>query len=94
VSSAPTPRYTVEFARPALREFQNLPRPAQERVAPRIDALAGDPRPRGAKMLKGQPDLYRIRVGDYRVVYAIRDDRLVVLVVRVAHRRDVYRKGG
>jgi len=86
------PRYRVEFTRPALKEFGDLPRKAQERIAPRIDALAVTPRPRGVEKLKGVDDQYRIRVGDYRVVYTIRDDRLIVTVVRVADRRDAYRR--
>jgi len=94
VSSDPSPRYTVEFARPALREFQDLPRAVQQRIAPKITALAEDPRPVGVDKLKGQSDQYRIRVGDYRVVYTIQDARLIVLVVRVANRRDVFRNRG
>ncbi len=86
--------YRVEFARPALKEFEALPRQAQERIAPRITALAEDPRPRGVEKLKGQSDQYRIRVGSYRVIYTIEDDRLIVTVVRVADRRDAYRKRG
>jgi mRNA interferase RelE/StbE len=53
--------------------------------------LADDPRPQGSEKITGSDDLYRIRSGDYRAIYTIQDDRLVVLVVRVAHRRDVYR---
>lgn len=56
-----------------------------------MDALAGDPRPKGVKKLFGLDDLYRIRVGEYRVVYQIQDNRLIVLVVRIGHRKDVYR---
>lgn len=82
--------YTVEFSPAAAREFRKLGREIQLRLRPRIDALADDPRPSGAKKLKGS-DLWRIRVGDHRVVYAIRNQVLVVLVVRIAHRREVYR---
>jgi mRNA interferase RelE/StbE len=63
----------------------------QERIVGRIEELAAEPRPRGAVKLQGEDDLYRIRVGDYRVVYTIRDEELIVLVLRVGHRRDVYR---
>ena len=56
-----------------------------------MDALAANPRPKGVKKLSGPDDLYRIRVGDYRIVYQIHDDRLIVLVVRIGHRKDVYR---
>jgi mRNA interferase RelE/StbE len=53
--------------------------------------LGSDPMPAGARQLKGQPGAMRIRVGDYRIVYAVHNDRLVVLVIRLGHRRDVYR---
>jgi mRNA interferase RelE/StbE len=56
-----------------------------------IDALADDPRPSGCAKLAGRDD-YRIRVGDYRVVYAVDDDKRVVLIARIAHRREVYRR--
>ena len=83
--------YAVEFAPGAEREFRRLAREIQLRLRPRIDALGYDPRPAGAKKLKGRDDLWRIRAGDYRIVYEVRDRILVVLVVRVAHRREVYR---
>ncbi len=83
--------YTVEFAPSAEREFRKLVREIQLRLRPRIDALATDPRPAGAKKLKGSENLWRIRAVAYRIVYEVRDRTLVVLVVRVAHRREVYR---
>jgi mRNA interferase RelE/StbE len=83
--------FTVEFSPGAAREFRKLGPKVQRKLSPRIDSLAQNPRPSGAKKLKGIEDLWRIRVGDYRIVYEVRDRTLVVLVVRVAHRRDVYR---
>ena len=83
--------YAVEFSPSAEREFRKLARQIQRNLRPRIDALANQPRPTGAKKLKGRDDLWRIRVGDYRIVYEIQDRILVVLAVRVAHRREVYR---
>jgi mRNA interferase RelE/StbE len=56
-----------------------------------MDGLGKEPRPKGVKKLAGAEDLYRIRVGDYRVVFQIQDDRLMVLVVRIGHRKDAYR---
>jgi mRNA interferase RelE/StbE len=94
VATGPPSRYRVEFARPALKEFQGLPRAAQEQIRPVIDSLAEDPRPNGVKKLKGASDLYRVRAGNYRVVYEIRDALLIVTVVRVADRRDAYRRKG
>lgn len=63
----------------------------QTRIVERIDGLAEEPRPPGATNVVGASDTYRIRVGDYRIVYEIQDAVLVVLVIRVGHRRDVYR---
>ncbi len=83
--------YRVEFAPRAEGEFRKLPRPAQVRLKARIDSLAGNPRPQGVQLLSGDERLYRIRVGDYRIIYAIEDEVLLVLIVKLGHRRDVYR---
>jgi mRNA interferase RelE/StbE len=83
--------YQIDFTPAARRQFLGLAKTIQKRIAPRVDALATEPRPPGVKKLQGEADLYRIRVGDWRIVYAIRDKALLVLVVRVANRRDVYR---
>lgn len=84
--------YTVEI-RPAVeRQLSALPRPVQTRIKEKVDALADEPRPPGCTKLAGPDDFWRIRVGDYRVVYAIHDDVLIVLVVRIGHRREVYRR--
>ena len=83
--------HTVEFSPGAEREFHKLARHIQLRLRPRIDALADDPHPAGAKKLKSGEKLGRIRVGDYRIVYEVRDQVRVVLVVRIAHRREAYR---
>jgi mRNA interferase RelE/StbE len=84
-------QYHVTFAPSADKALRKLPHSIQIRIATAVDALLSDPRPRGSVKLKGEADLWRIRVGDYRVVYTIEDDKLLVLVVRVAHRKDVYR---
>lgn len=83
--------WRVEFSSAAARQFRKLPGPLQLRILPHIESLAYEPRPNGAKKLVADEELWRIRVGLYRVVYAIRDSVLVVLVVKVGHRRDVYR---
>ncbi len=85
-------RYAVEVATSAVTALRDLPRTDQRRVAARIDALAEDPRPPGVEKLEGADDLYRIRAGDYRIVYRIEDKRLLVLVIRIGHRREVYRR--
>ena len=86
-------RYRVEFARPAARQFEDLPEEVQLRLRPRIDSLAGNPRPQGVQKLASEEELYRLRVGDYRIIYQIQDKVLLVLVVKVGHRKEVYRKG-
>ncbi len=83
--------YRIEFSRRADRQLRSLRRPLQTRVAAAIETLASNPRGAGAKPLAGLQDLWRIRVGAYRIVYAIEDDVLVVLVVKIGHRREVYR---
>jgi mRNA interferase RelE/StbE len=83
--------YAVELKAPAVRDLAALPRVDQQRIRARIDALAENPRPPGCKKLAGADSLYRIRVGMYRVVYSIEDARLVVLITRIGHRREVYR---
>jgi len=83
-------RYSVEFSARAYRQFARLNPVIRKRLGPAIDSLADDPRRAGVAALSGTDDRYRFRVGAYRVVFAIEDDRLVILVLTVGHRRDVY----
>ena len=83
--------YRIEIKRSAAKEIQAISRKKdRQQVVARIAALAADPRPPGCTKLSGQ-EAYRVRQGQYRIVYRIEDDALVVEVVRVGHRRDVYR---
>lgn len=75
----------------AARTYRRLRGPARERIGEAIGAFAADPRPRGAVMLAGRDD-FRIRVGDYRIVYAVDDESQVVLIARIGHRREAYRR--
>lgn len=85
--------YKIEFSKQAQKQFKALPKLFQERLAPQINALASNPRPRGSIQLSGvEEDVYRIRVGDYRIVYEINDRILRVWIIQVGHRREVYRK--
>jgi mRNA interferase RelE/StbE len=84
------PEYELEILPSAQRSLNRLDRPVRRRVATRIDALAEDPRPQGATKLVGSKH-WRIRIGDYRVVYDIKDAQLIVLVIEVGHRREIYR---
>ena len=82
--------YSVEFLPSAARALAKLDRAVQRRVGRRIDRLATDPRADAVK-LQGADDVWRVRVGDDRVLYAIEDERLGVPVIKIGHRRDVYR---
>ena len=83
--------YRIEFTQSAARAFGKLDPQTRRRLEPHISALADDPRPKGSKRLVTGDELYRIRVGAYRVAYNIEDELLVVLVIKLGHRRDVYR---
>jgi len=82
--------YTVEYTSAARRMLRKLPLDVQGAVHLAIEALGNDPRPPASRKLVGS-DFWRLRVGVYRVVYAIEDVRLLVLVVKLGHRKDVYR---
>ncbi|MEZ4711012.1 MAG: type II toxin-antitoxin system RelE/ParE family toxin [Caldilineaceae bacterium] len=83
-------RYRIEIKRSALKELSKLPAQIRRELTSAIDALAAEPRPANSKKLSGV-ELYSRRVGNYRVLYEIIDERLLVIVVRAGHRKDVYR---
>lgn len=83
--------YKVILKPSADKALSKLPVEAQRRIVAALDGLALEPRPHGVAKLAGDDNLWRVRVGEYRIVYEIHDGRLVVLVLRIAHRRDVYR---
>lgn len=83
-------RYRVHMARRAIRALAALPRREQQRVRAAIDLLSDNPRPPGCTKLTGEDNTYRVRVGVYRILYEVFDDRLVIHVVRIGHRRDIY----
>ena len=83
--------YTIEISTSAAKAIDKLEKANRLRIVGAIELLSVEPRPPGAKMLRGgEPGRWRVRVGDHRITYAIEDDRLLVLVLRVAHRREVY----
>jgi mRNA interferase RelE/StbE len=82
--------YAVEFLPSAARELSKLEPAVRRRLARRIDRLSQDPRADAVK-LRGAEDVWRARIGDYRILYQVQDDRLLILVIRIGHRRDVYR---
>jgi mRNA interferase RelE/StbE len=82
--------YRVEIPKRVQKDIDSLPTHTREAVLERLRALVTDPPPPGCKKLKDS-DAWRLRVGDYGVVYEIHDRQLLVVIIRVAHRRDVYR---
>lgn len=83
--------YAVQVAPAAVRQLRKLNADARRRVQAAIELLAETPRPPGAKKLSGGSGDWRVRTGDYRIIYEIQDSRLVILVVAVGHRREIYR---
>jgi mRNA interferase RelE/StbE len=81
----------IQFTPAAARQLERLDAPIRRRIGAAVDGLVENARPPGSKKLKGSEDLWRIRVGDYRVVYQIHDRRLIVVIVSLGHRSDIYR---
>lgn len=83
--------YTIEFKSSVEKDFRKIPRTQQLKIWSSIQALKSDPRPKNSRKLVGTDSDYRIRVGDYRVVYRIEDDDKIVIIFAVDHRKDIYR---
>jgi mRNA interferase RelE/StbE len=83
-------KYKTLIKPSATKEIEDIPKKDRLRIIKRIQALADDPRPSGCEKLSGQ-ERYRFRQGKYRIVYSISDYELIIIVVKVGHRRDVYR---
>jgi len=84
-------RYTIEFTASALGELRGLERHIQRRISAQIEELRDDPFPAGVRKFQGEAAHWRIRIGDYRVIYRVEKQRVVIVIVRVGHRREVYR---
>jgi mRNA interferase RelE/StbE len=84
--------YKILFSKQAEKTFLSLDRSIQRRVADTISDLGETPHPPGSVKLEGEDDLYRMRVGDWRIVYTVKNRELIVLVLRIGHRGDIYRK--
>jgi mRNA interferase RelE/StbE len=84
--------FQIRIAPRAERDLKSLPNQIQTRIRSKIDALAEDPFPQGVKKLVGEGNLYRLRLGDYRVLYTVEQGELVILIISVGHRREVYRR--
>jgi mRNA interferase RelE/StbE len=83
-------KYSVELKVSARKELERLPAKLIQRIFPKLEGLASEPRPAGCKKLKGGQREWRICVGDYRVVYTIDDEKLLISVMRIRHRSEVY----
>lgn len=83
--------YSVLLAPPAERQLKALAEATQKRIITRLKTLQYNPRPQGIKKLAGEDDLYRVREGSYRIIYTIQDKELIVLVVKIGDRKEVYR---
>jgi mRNA interferase RelE/StbE len=85
-------RYSITIALSAAKEYRNLPHQTMKKIRAAIDSLALEPRPQGkSKKLRASGSLWRIRVGDYRVVYTVDDKKKLVDVIHIRHRKDAYR---
>ena len=83
--------YRVDIGPRARRDMRKLPPAIQDQLHPVIPGLSSNPRPAGCKKLAGEKSLWRVRSGNYRIVYEIQDERSVVLLLKVGHRREIYR---
>ncbi len=85
-------KYRIEVKRSAAKALKKISKPDQKRISKKIDNLAENlPNPDTTKM-KGNNPFHKIRVGDYRIVYEIQDDILLILIIKIGHRKDIYRK--
>jgi len=85
------PRFEIEITRTAEKQLKALAPGDQERLVAAMLRLADNPRPRGCRKLSGYDDAFRIRVGKFRVIYSLSDAKLIILILKIGHRRDVYR---
>ncbi|MBU1474531.1 MAG: type II toxin-antitoxin system RelE/ParE family toxin [Acidobacteria bacterium] len=83
--------YKIFFRRSVIKELKNVPKKDLQRIMKRIEKLARNPRPQGYEKISGQ-DHFRIRQGNYRIVYSIQDDELTIWIVKIGHRREIYRQ--
>ncbi|AUT04023.1 type II toxin-antitoxin system mRNA interferase toxin, RelE/StbE family [Nostoc sp. CENA543] len=84
--------YQIEITTSAAKQLKKLSEDIKIKIEEKIQELSNNPRPNGVVKLEGEEDTYRIRVGKYRILYEIKDNLLIVKVVKISHRRDVYRR--
>lgn len=83
--------YEIEISSSAEKQLRKLPRKEQERIVRAILPLARDPLPKGSRKLSGYEDVFRIRVGRYRILYSVSNKKLIIIILKIGHRRDIYR---
>lgn len=83
--------YKIQIKSSAVKELDKVPKKDLQKIVVKIKALAFDPRPQGCEKLSGE-EKYRIRQGNYRIIYSIEDDKLIIFVVKIGHRKDIYKK--
>jgi len=85
--------YEIDISEKLEKRLSKIPKKNKSRILEKIDLLAHNPRPSDCKKLQGnrKPQLYRVRSGDYRIIYTIRDDRLIILIVDIGNRKEIYR---
>ena len=83
-------KYKIAIKKSAAKELEDIPKKDLQKIIKRIQALAQNPRPQGAQKLSGQQH-FRVRQGDYRIVYSVNDKDLIVDIVKIGHRREIYR---
>ena len=84
-------KYKIEISLTAERQLKKIRRENAVRILKAISLLAGEPRPYGSKKMSGYEHVYRIRVGDYRVLYEIDENRILIIILKISHRREIYR---
>ena len=88
-----SPKYRVYIDESAIKSLDNLPKKIQRQIGRKIELLATNPRPRGAQKIRGvEGDYFRIKSGNYRIIYQVDDQKITVFVVRIADRKEVYRR--
>lgn len=84
-------KYTIEISKTAEKQLKKIPKEYQGRIVNSILSLGSNPYPYGCKKLSGFDDVYRVRIADYRIIYSVEDKRLVIIVLKLGHRKDIYR---
>ncbi len=85
-------RYRIEISRTAEKQLKKLCREDQRRVVEAMVSLGKDPYPKGSRKLTGHDDVFRIRVGEFRILYSVSGKKLIIIILKIGHRKDVYRK--